>query len=289
MGSLQALLDHGKTALIAALDLDPASARIETQMLLQHALGVSRAYVLAHPEHCPDPTQLSAFQSLLARRLEGEPVAYLLGSREFFGLELSVGPATLIPRPDTELLVELALQTLPPPGTSARVLDLGTGTGAIALAIAQSRPDADVSAIEAVPEALQLARANARRLGLERVRLLQGDWFSPVSGERFDLIVSNPPYIAAGDPHLQQGDVRFEPSSALVSGPDGLDAIRHIVRTAPDFMYAGAALWLEHGYDQAAAVRRLLQAAGFDAVRSERDLAGIERASGGRLSGQPSR
>ena len=218
--------------------------------------------------------------ALLERRLGGEPIAYLLGEREFYGLTFKVSPATLIPRPETELLVELALQRIPQLG-ARRVLDLGTGSGAIALSIAHARPNAEVVAVDASAAALEVAQFNTQQLALGNVRLLQSDWYAALHGERFDMIVSNPPYIAAGDAHLAQGDVRFEPSSALVSGTDGLDDIRRICAQAKAHLKSKGWLLFEHGYDQAAPVRALLRQAGFAEVFSARDLAGIERVSGG--------
>jgi len=274
------LLQHHSKQLVAALNLDANSARIEVQCLLQAVLQVNRAWLLAHPEHSLNDEQYACYMALFERRLIGEPVAYLLGEREFYGLNFKVTPATLIPRPDTELIVDLALQRIPQKGRN-RVLDLGTGSGAIALSIAHARPDMEVVAVDASREALEVARENAQRLGLNNVRLLHSDWFSALHGERFDIIVSNPPYIAASDAHLLQGDVRFEPCSALVSGADGLDDIRRITEQAKEHLSVNGWLLLEHGYDQAAQVRALLQQAGFAAVFSARDLAGIERVSGG--------
>lgn len=310
--TLQSTLTRDKAALESVLSLDPGTARIEVQMLLQHVLCVSRAYLLAHPEQVLNEAQAAAYCALLQRRLRGEPLAYILGEREFFGLDFRVSPATLIPRPDTELLVELVLQRMPekhpPPqfsdratdrstmrqsrqvagypdcwrGRKCRVLDLGTGSGAIALSIAHARPDADVTAVDASTAALEVAQFNARRLNIGNVRLLHSDWFAALHGERFDLIVSNPPYIAAADEHLAQGDVRFEPRSALASGADGLDDIRRITTRAQAHLNSNGWLMFEHGYNQAAQVRALLQQAGFADVFSARDLAGIERVSGGR-------
>ncbi len=264
------------------LGLDAATARIEVQCLLQNVLQVGRAYLYAHPERELSAEEQHAYSALLQRRLAGEPIAHILGEREFFGLDFKVTPATLIPRPDTELLVELALQKLPAQ-QSARVLDLGTGTGAIALSIAHARPDADVVAVDASPQALAVARENAQRFKLARVQLLESNWFAALDSQRFDVVVSNPPYIAADDPHLAQGDVRFEPRSALVAGQDGLDDIRHIIAAAHSYLVPGGWLLFEHGYDQAAQVRALLQVEGFRAVFSTQDLAGIERCSGGQL------
>jgi release factor glutamine methyltransferase len=266
--------------LAAALALDPAGARIEVQSLLQHVLRQSRAWMLAHAEQALTAIQQAEYQGLLQRRLQGEPVAYLLGEREFYGLLFKVTPATLIPRPETELLVELALERMPQ-HQPCRVLDLGTGSGAIALAIAQTRPAAMVTAADAAPAALEVAQQNAQRLAIPNVRFVRSNWFAALAGEDFDLIVSNPPYVAADDPHLQQGDLRFEPLSALASGADGLDDIRRIVAEAPVHLRPGGWLLLEHGYDQAARVRELLTQAGFRRVFSAPDLAGIERISGG--------
>jgi len=328
--TIQSLLTQDKAALESALSLDSGSARIEAQCLLQAVLQVNRAWLLTHPEQILGAEQQAHYAALLERRLRGEPLAYILGEREFFGLNFRVTPATLIPRTDTELLVELALQRIPKPspglsatlsrerergwGRGFRVLDLGTGSGAIALAIAHARPDIEVTAVDASQEALGVARENARRLLVQHesahistkplvlsevegsmrtdsceaavignVRLLRSDWFAALAGERFDLIVSNPPYIAENDAHLAQGDLRFEPRSALASGADGLDDIRRIVAGAKEHLNPGGWLLFEHGYDQAGRVRDLLGAAGYTGVLSARDLAGIERVSGGRV------
>jgi release factor glutamine methyltransferase len=263
------------------LALETSTARIEVQCLLQRVLHVPRVYLLAHPERSLTETEFMHYNTLLQRRLKGEPIAYILGEREFFGLNLKVTPATLIPRPDTELLVELALQRLPVNKPCA-VLDLGTGTGAIALAIAHARPQDAVLACDASIGALDVAKENAHALDLRNVKFVQSNWFAAVGEQRFDLIVSNPPYIAEGDPHLAQGDVCFEPVSALISGIDGLDDIRHIITQSSAYLLPGGWLLLEHGYDQAERVRDLLQQAEFNAVFSACDLAGIERVSGGR-------
>ena len=277
-GSVQEALSLDGERLAKALALDPASARVEIQYLLQQVLQASRARLLAYPDYILQASERLHYQELLQRRLAGEPVAYILGEREFYGLKLKVTPATLIPRPETELLVELALGRLPQGG---RVLDLGTGCGAIALSIAHVRPDVDVTAVDASTQALEVAQENANQLKLRNVHCLRSEWFSALAGERFDLIVSNPPYIAEDDLHLQQGDLRFEPRSALASGADGLDDIRIIIRQAKDYLVPGGWLLFEHGYDQASRARELLQAGGFNAVFSACDLAGIERASGG--------
>ena len=274
------LLSQHSQALEAVLGLDSSSARIEAQCLLQAVLQVNRAYLFTHPEHLLNDEQHALYMKLFERRLSGEPIAYLLGEREFYGLNFKVTPATLIPRPETELLVELALQHIPQRG-SFRVLDLGTGSGAIALSIAHASPDAEVVALDASEAALEVARENAHLLNIGNATFLHSDWFSALSGEHFDIIVSNPPYIAADDAHLAQGDVRFEPYTALVSGADGLDDIRRIITQAKDHLNANGWLLFEHGYDQAEQARNLLLQAGFTGVFSARDLAGIERVSGG--------
>ncbi|MDA8107808.1 MAG: peptide chain release factor N(5)-glutamine methyltransferase [Betaproteobacteria bacterium] len=252
----------------------------EARLLLAEAGAMPEASVIARPERALPQTALERFEALAARRRAGEPIAYLLGRREFYDLELAVGPAVLIPRPETELLVERALERLARWERPA-VLDLGTGSGALALAIKRHCARARVVAVEASGAALELAQANARRLGLE-VDFRAGRWFAPVGEERFELIVSNPPYVAEDDPHLGQGDLRFEPRAALVAGPDGLDAIREIVREAPAHLVAGGWLLLEHGLGQDARVRALLEHAGLEAIATWSDLAGIPRVSGGR-------
>jgi release factor glutamine methyltransferase len=281
--SPQQLLAEDAAKLAAALALDAGSARLEVRYLLLHVLQKPRAWLLAHPEQSLTETQLADYRKLLQRRLQGEPVAYLLGEREFFGLNFKVTPATLIPRPETELLVELALQRIPAQA-HYRVLDLGTGSGAIALSIAHLRPDIEVTATDASLAALIVARENAQRFGVANAIFMHSDWFAALNGQCFDLIVSNPPYVAANDPHLRQGDLPFEPQSALASGADGLDDIRCLVGRAPAHLRQGGWLLLEHGYDQATQVRELLQRAGFGEVLSVSDLSGIERVSGGCLT-----
>jgi release factor glutamine methyltransferase len=281
--TLAKLLQDARQLLAAALGLPDPEARIEAQMLLGHACGnMSRAWLIGHETDIPSPSQAETFAALLQRRLAGEPVAYLLGTREFYGLEFTVTPAVLIPRPDTETLVEAALARLPE-HQPCRVLDLGTGSGAIAIAIAKHRPQAEVIATDRSPEALQVAAANARKLGTPNVRCVPSHWFDALDDAPYDLIASNPPYIAAGDPHLAQGDLRFEPPSALSSGQDGLDDIREIVSQAPQHLKAGGWLLLEHGYDQAEAVAGLLREAGFGEVGSVEDLGGMMRVTMGRL------
>jgi release factor glutamine methyltransferase len=278
--SFHDILRNDSQRLHLALNLDSNTARIEVQCLLQAVLQVNRAFLLTHPEQLLAADQHARYMALFERRLRGEPIAYLLGGREFYGLTFKVSPETLIPRPETELLVELALQHIPQQG-ECRVLDMGTGSGAIALSIAHARPNAEVVAVDASVAALEVAQFNTQQLGLGNVRLLHSDWFSALQGERFDMIVSNPPYIATDDAHLAQGDVRFEPRTALVSGTDGLDDIRRICASAHAYLNPKGWLLLEHGYNQAAQVRAILQQAGFSEVFSARDLAGMERVSGG--------
>ncbi|MBB3797909.1 release factor glutamine methyltransferase [Xanthomonas arboricola] len=254
--------------------------RSDAEPLLLHALGRDRAWLFAHGRDPVEPSVAQAFATLVQRRQAGEPVAYLTGTRGFWTLDLAVSPATLIPRADTEVLVELALERLDA-RLGRRVADLGTGSGAIALAIASERPQAQVIATDASAAALAVARRNAGSHRLRNVECRQGNWFAPLAGERFDLIASNPPYIAAQDPHLGEGDLRYEPASALASGPDGLDDIRLIVADAPAHLLPGGWLLLEHGWDQGAAVAGLLQARGFDAVATHQDLEQRDRVTSG--------
>lgn len=258
-----------------------ALARIDSEVLLAHAIGRDRAWLAAHPEAALTSEEASHFAVLARRRRDGEPVAYLTGRREFWGLALDVDPSVLIPRPETETLVETALSILPS-DRPVRVLDLGTGSGAVALAIARERPRAAVLATDCAPEALSVARHNAARLGITNVTCACGDWYRAVAASRFDLIVSNPPYVADGDPHLAEGDLRFEPRAALAAGVHGLDALRPIITGAASHLVPGGWLAVEHGYDQAGATRRLFGAAGLDAFRAARDLAGIVRVAIGR-------
>ena len=281
MTVLARLVLQASRDLSAALGLDSREARIEAQALLGHALGQPRSWLLAHDTDELSPDREQRCRELLERRLGGEPVAYILGEREFFGLGFRVTPAVLIPRPDTELLVELALERIPQ-DAAVRVLDLGTGSGAVAVTLAKLRPRAQVVGVDASAPALAVAAENGRRHGAANLILQQGDWFSGLEGERFQLIVSNPPYIAADDAHLGQGDLRFEPASALASGPDGLDDIRRIAAAAPEHLEAGGWLLFEHGWDQAPRCRKLLAASGFTEVGSAADLAGTERVSYGR-------
>lgn len=261
--------------------------RLEARLLLQQATGLTASTLAAYPERLLDAPALAAYQALVARREQGEPIAYLLGSREFYGRDFHVAPGVLIPRPETELLVEQGVEkitTRTRSPTRPRILDMGCGSGAIALTLALECPDAAVTALDASPEALAIARENAQKLAAP-VEFIESDWFAALNPqEKFDLIVSNPPYIAWADPHLSQGDLRFEPRTALASGDDGLDALRQIIAAAPRFLEPDGWLLLEHGYDQAAAVYALLDAAGFQAIEQHRDLAGILRVSGGRYS-----
>ena len=251
--------------------------RLDAQLMLCELLEQSRTWLLAHDRDLIAPDTLARFQSWVTRRAQGEPLAYLLGDKEFFGLSLQVNPHVLIPRPDTEILVEWALEHLAAQ-PEQNVLDLGTGSGAIALALQHRCPQAHVTAVDASAGALQTAQHNAQKLNLP-VRFLLGSWLQPVQGESFDLIVSNPPYIAEHDPHLQA--LTHEPITALTAGPDGLDDLRHIVLAARDHLRPGGWLLLEHGYDQAEAVAALLAQAGYTRIETRRDLGGNTRCTGG--------
>ena len=267
-------------ATIAAVQAGLPLAPLENRILLCEATGLTRVQLITQGDRALTADEAQRLDDLVTRRLRGEPIAYIVGRREFFGLDFQVGPAVLIPRPDTELIVELALERLPQ--GPARLLDMGTGSGAIAVAVAHTRPDADVTALDVSPDALAVAQANAAA-NHARVRFLESSWFDALAaGESFDVIASNPPYIAAGDDHLSQGDLRFEPVGALTDHADGLSALRIIVAGGPRHLVPGGWLLLEHGYDQAAAVRALLVDAGYTDVQSWQDLAGIERVSGGR-------
>ncbi|MFH1045170.1 MAG: peptide chain release factor N(5)-glutamine methyltransferase [Pseudomonadota bacterium] len=273
-----------RTLTIGQLMAQSGLPSLEARMLLDLVLGKTSAWLIAHADEAAGAEAEHVFAALAERRRQGEPIAYILGKREFYGLEFGVTRAVLIPRPETELLVELALARIPE-NAAVRVLDLGTGSGAIAVALAKQRPQARLTAVDMDYAALAVARANASRHGV-KVRFFCGDWFGALSGETFDLIVSNPPYVAAEDPHLALGDVRFEPQRALLGGTDGLDCVRTIVAKARRHLRSGAWLLFEHGYDQAEACRTLLEAEGYREVQSWSDLAGIPRVSGGKNGGQ---
>lgn len=283
MTRLGEALAAGQRRLAAAGIAEP---QLEAALLLADALGKPRAFLIAYPELPLAPAALTGFEERLQRRCGGEPIAYIRGRQAFWSLELQVSPATLIPRPETELLVEIALATLPadPP---LRVADLGTGCGAIALALAGERPHWHITAIDASEQALAVAEINRDRLRMTQVELRLGSWLRHCPGERFHAILSNPPYVGSADPHLNRGDLRFEPQGALTSGPTGLEAIRDIVRQAPAHLRAGGWLWLEHGWEQGAAVRALLAAAGFTEPRTWQDLSGQDRVSGARYVTSP--
>ncbi len=256
---------------------------MEARLLLQQVLGVNRAWLIAHANDALQTNRDKEFQALLTRRLAGEPIAYLIRQREFYGLTLRVSPATLIPRPDSETLVDAALEKIPHPSTKPiAVLDLGTGSGAIALAIAHNRPQAKVLAVDASVAALSVAQDNASELTLNNVQFALSNWYAKLAEQRFDVIVSNPPYVAQNDPHLSQGDLRFEPLSALASGLDGLDDIRQITEQGLIHLKPQGWLMLEHGYDQGAAVRELMAQAGLVDITSKQDLGGNERVTLGK-------
>ena len=282
---MQNTVQASLNAAIQALRTTSESPRADAEILLAHCLGKSRTWLFTWADKTLESAVITAFQRLLAERLRGVPIAHLIGYREFWTLNLKVTPDTLIPRPETELLVETALSLFPP--TPAHVLDLGTGTGAIALSIASERPDCAVTACDFSAAALAVAQENAQSHGITNATFVQSDWFTALPAQRFALIVSNPPYIEAADPHLQQGDVRFEPLSALAAGSDGLDDIRQIIHYAPDWLAHTGWLLLEHGYNQGQAVTVLLQERGLQAVRCLRDLAGNERVSLGQWLGYP--
>ena len=266
-------------ALAAAKDLD----RIDAQLLLQHVLDVEHAFLLTHPEQILSEHQYLNFFSLVEQRMRGVPVAYLTGKRAFYDLTFKVSDAVLIPRPETELLVDLALQRIPA-NTPTKILDLGTGSGAIAITIAKHRPHAQVTAVDVSRAAIAVSRDNARNLQVKNLCFITASWFDELLSDPFDLIVSNPPYVAEADPHLQRGDLRFEPQLALSAGADGLTCIQHIIRAAPQHLVHDGWLLFEHGYDQADECRRLLRDADFSNICSYPDLAGIMRVSGGQAN-----
>ncbi len=257
--------------------------RVDAQAIMAHMLGVNRAYLAAHPMHVLTESQDARIDIMVAQRAMGMPVAYLVGKREFYSRDFEVGPDVLIPRPETETLVEAAIGHSRAGANPASALDLGTGSGIVAITLACETPGLAVTATDSSRAALGIARANAKALGAN-VEFLEGEWYAPVKGRRFDLIVSNPPYVAGSDPHLAEGDLRFEPRHALTDGSgDGLDSIRAIVAGARDHLNPGGGILIEHGYDQAQAVARLLGQAGFVDLESIRDLSGIPRVAGGKL------
>jgi release factor glutamine methyltransferase len=284
--TIKQLIQRDLTKLATQLNLSHNDAKFQLLLLLQHALNVNRAWLIAHENDALQANIYAAYSAMLQRRLNGEPIAYILGYREFYGLNLKVSIDTLIPRADTETLVEAALAKISLHEKS-HILDLGTGTGAIALAIAKHRPQAHVTALDASQAALDIAIENAQNLNIPNVKFILSDWSSALNQnnimQKFDVIVSNPPYIEAADTHLKQGDLRFEPLSALASGADGLDAIRTIITQAPNHLNPHGWLLLEHGYNQADKVAALLKQAGFSEVSHAKDLAGIERVTIGKL------
>jgi release factor glutamine methyltransferase len=276
------------TLLLAATQLKAQgiqveAAKLEAQLLLQHALNLNRAWLIAHQDDALEANIHAAYRALINRRINGEPIAYILGVREFYGLNLKVSADTLIPRADTETLVEAALAKINLHEKSY-FLDLGTGTGAIALAIAKHRPSALVTAVDASQAALDIAIENAQNIKIANVTFILSDWFSAIQNEKFDIIASNPPYIEAADAHLSQGDLRFEPLAALASGADGLDDIRTIIQNAPQHLNPHGWLMLEHGYNQADAVATLLKNAGFAEIETIKDLGGNDRVTLGKVS-----
>ncbi len=279
--TIAALLAQGSQRLHAVAG-DPASALREAEMLLGHELGAGRAQLRSQAARLAGNAAAGRFAQSIARRARGEPVAYIVGRREFWSLQLSVSPAVLVPRADTELLVERALALWP--HSPARIADLGTGSGAVAIAIASERPRWHVTATDLSADALAMARANAASLGQDRLEFVAGDWFAPLAGRRFELVVSNPPYVADDDPALRQSDLRFEPTLALRGGPDGLSCLRAIIEAAPGYLEPDGWLLLEHGSQQAAAIRHELVVRGFASVRSHRDLAGHERVTEARAA-----
>ena len=280
MATIKQLLADGAHALVDS-ESENDSARLDAEILLALTLQKPRTWLYTWPEHIPSLPEQHMYLDLLRRRQSGEPVAYLTHRREFFGLELKINHHVLVPRPETETLVQCVLDVLAD-NSAARIADLGTGSGAVALALASQKPQARIVATDASSDALALARENAERLGIDNVTFMAGDWLVPLSGLTFDLIASNPPYIAEDDPHLSRDGVRFEPKPALVSGKDGLDAIRQLVTESPACLETGGWLMIEHGFDQGEAVRGLFTQAGFVDVKTHRDLGGNERVTIGK-------
>lgn len=279
--TIEAALRGAQTQLAKLVDTN--EAKLDAQLLLQHVLNVNRAWLISH-QHDTLPSSIhETYKALINRRMKGEPIAYILGTREFYGLNLKVTPNTLIPRPDTETLVEAALARIPLQ-KKLTICDLGTGSGAIALAIAKHRPQAFVLALDALQTALDIAIENAQSLKIANIKFILSNWFSCIKDQKFDVIVSNPPYIESNDIHLNQGDLRFEPTSALASGQDGLDDIRSIINQAPQHLHPHGWLLLEHGYNQAEPVAALLKQSGFCQISHVQDLAGIHRVTLGCLN-----
>jgi release factor glutamine methyltransferase len=283
--TIDALLARGANRLAASGAPDDGTPILDAELLLAHVLGKTRTFLKAHPERIANAEQAHQFGDLLERRATGEPIAYIVGYRDFWTLTLAVNPSVLVPRPETELLVERAL-VLGPEGP-ANVADLGTGSGAIALALASERPQWKVTAVDLSAGALSTARANAAAIGLIHVEFVEGPWFAPLKDRRFHVVASNPPYVSEGDEALKDATLQHEPQMALASGPDGLAAIKEIVCAAPDYLERDGWLILEHGSDQAAAVAHELVGRGFGHVRSHRDLAGHWRLTEGQW--QPAR
>lgn len=273
------LITISQALVTACRDID----RIDARLLLQHVLNADHAFLLTYPDRTLTAQQQEEFSHLVKRRIDGAPVAYLTGERDFYDLTFKVNEAVLIPRPETELLIERVLQLIPS-DQPCRILDLGTGSGAIAITIAKHRPHCEVTAVDLSPAAIAIAQWNAHNLQTHNLHFVTGSWFDELSGKKFDLIVSNPPYVADNDPHLQQGDLRFEPQMALSAGDNGLSCINHIINKAPDHLVENGWLLLEHGYNQAFACRQLLQERDFSNICSHPDLAGIMRVSGGQLN-----
>jgi len=280
MATVAACLEAATNQIADALGLEKREARLEAQVLASRALNVNRAWLIAHDQDVLTPAQAEAVETLVARRARGEPVAYILGEKEFYGRIFKVTPDVLIPRPETELVVETALEHLPEQ-TPCNILDLGSGSGAVAITLALERPVAEVVAIETSVAALSITQDNARRLRAENVHCIEGNWYAGVGVKKFDMIVSNPPYIAAADSHLDAGDLRFEPLEALASGDDGLHDLRVIIAGASAHLVEHGWLFLEHGYDQSAEVVELLRQHGFEQTCTLHDLAGLHRVSGG--------
>ena len=288
--SISQVIQISQTKLKSHLNLNGIEAKFEAQLLLQHALQVNRAWFMTHETDVLKTDVYESFKALFCRRLDGEPIAYILGYREFYGLHLKVSPVTLIPRPDTETLVDALLSKITmkechkqDSNKPVTVLDLGTGTGAIALAIAKNRPAISVFAVDSSQAVLNIAIENAKNLAIHNVQFILSDWFNALTDFKFDFIVSNPPYIEENDAHLLQGDLRFEPLSALASGLDGLDDIRQIIAETPQYLNPNGWLMLEHGYNQADAVATLLNQAGFSEISHVMDLSGIKRVTVGQF------